>query len=289
MTAPPEGVEVDHIEFPAGKIRYYRAGLSGPAIVLLHGGGPDNALLSWRHAIPVLAVDHQVYAPDLPGQGGSIPWHGRANQRTFEEVLRWLLDAWQVPDAALVGLSMGASVATGFTLRNPQRVRGLVLVDPMGVQHRLNRHLLAYLALRSRFAGPLAAKLLGMSQGLVRRVLKSVMFSDPSQVRDLAQIIDEVRTEARDRGSIFADWHHDTIGSRSMRINHLPLLDQVRCPTMVIQGDSDALVPAAAGQDTADAIPDASLRVIGGAGHWPNRERPNEFNAALREFVNARS
>ena len=95
MTAPPEGVEVEHIEFPAGTIRYHRAGSSGPAIVLLHGGGPDNAMLSWRHALGVLAADHRVFAPDLPGQGGSMPWRGKANQRTFEEVLRWLLDAWR--------------------------------------------------------------------------------------------------------------------------------------------------------------------------------------------------
>ena len=113
MSAPPQGLVTDEIEFTAGKIRFYRAGTSGPAIVLLHGGGPDNALLSWRHAFPVLAADHQVFAPDLPGQGGSMPWRGRANQRTFEEVLRWLLDAWQLPAVTLVGMSMGGTLVLG--------------------------------------------------------------------------------------------------------------------------------------------------------------------------------
>lgn len=117
MTALPQGVETDHIEFPAGKIRFHRAGGSGPAIVLLHGGGVDNGMLSWRHTVPVLAVDHTVFVPDLPGQGGSRPWHGRADQRTCEEALRWLLDAWRVPDATVVGMSMGGSIATGFALR----------------------------------------------------------------------------------------------------------------------------------------------------------------------------
>ncbi|GAA0515701.1 alpha/beta hydrolase [Saccharopolyspora subtropica] len=286
MTAPPQGVEVDHIEFPAGKIRYYRAGSAGPAIVLLHGGGPDNALISWRHAIGVLAADHRVFTPDLPGQGGSMPWRGRANQRTFEEVLRWLLDAWQVPEATLVGLSMGGSIATGFTLRNPQRVRGLVLVDSTGLQHRLPRHLLTHLLLRSRFAGPAAARLLRLNRSLVRWMLTRLFFAGDHQVPDLESIVDEVRAEAAARGSVFADWHADAVDSRSMRINHLPDVSRIHCPVMIVHGERDAIVPLSAAQDAARAIPGSTLRIVTGAGHWPNREKPNEFNALLREFVN---
>ncbi|GAA4619808.1 alpha/beta fold hydrolase [Saccharopolyspora hordei] len=287
MTAPPQGVEVDHIEFPAGRVRFFRAGSSGPAIVLLHGGGPDNALISWRHAIGVLAADHRVFVPDLPGQGGSMPWRGRANQRTFEEVLRWLLDAWQVPQAVLVGLSMGGSIAAGFALRNPQRVRGLVLVDSTGLQHRLERHLLVHLALRARFVGPLAAKLLRLNRSLVRAVLTKLFFTGGRGVHDLESIVDEVIAESRARGSVFADWHADAVGRSSMRINHLPHLGQLQCPVMVVHGERDAIVPVQAARDAAAAIPGATLRVLPEAGHWPNRERPTEFNAVLREFVNA--
>ncbi|MER7009988.1 alpha/beta hydrolase [Saccharopolyspora sp. NPDC000359] len=286
MTAPPQGVEVDHIEFPAGRIRFYRAGSSGPAIILLHGGGPDNAMISWRHAIGVLAADHRVFVPDLPGQGGSMPWRGSANQRTFEEVLRWLLDAWQVPQAVLVGLSMGGSVAAGFALRNPQRVRGLVLVDSTGLQHRMHRHLLAHLALRSRFAGPLAAKLLRLNRTLVRHALTKIFFTGGQPVPDLESIVDEVGAEAGARGSVFADWHADAVARKAMRINHLPHLGQLRCPVMLIHGERDTLVPVQAARDAAGAIPGSMLRVLPDAGHWPNRERPTEFNALLREFVN---
>ncbi|KEI43116.1 alpha/beta fold hydrolase [Saccharopolyspora rectivirgula] len=287
MSAPPQGLVTDEIEFPAGKIRFYRAGTSGPAIVLLHGGGPDNALLSWRHAFPVLAADHQVFAPDLPGQGGSMPWRGRANQRTFEEVLRWLLDAWQLPAVTLVGMSMGGSIATGFTLRNPQRVNGLVLVNPTGVQARLPHHLLAYLTLRLRVFGPLAARLLRLHRFFARTAAERIFFAAPHQVPDLEDILQEMREEARARGSVFADWHHDAISRRSMRINHLPQLSQITCPTMVIHGDQDPIVPLSAAQQAAEAISGAQLRVVPGAGHWPHREKPTEFNALLREFVNS--
>lgn len=287
MTAPPQGVEVDQIEFPAGKVRYYTAGTDGPPIVLLHGGGPDNALLSWRNTIGVLAADHRVYAPDLPGQGGSTEWRGRANQRTFEEVLRWLLDAWQIPQATLVGLSMGGSIAVGFTLRHPQRVRALALVDSTGLQHRMPHHLLTYLLMRTNFSGRVAAKLLRGNRALVRLALNKVFFADSSAVTDLESIVGEVGAEAAARRSVFADWHADAINRRSMTINHLPQLGRISCPVTVIHGEKDALVPVASAHEVAGAIPGAQLRVMPQAGHWPNRERPTEFNALLREFVNA--
>lgn len=286
MTAPPQGVEVDHVEFPAGKIRYYRAGSEGPALVLLHGGGVDNGLLSWRRTIPALAVDHRVYIPDLPGQGGSVEWRGRANQRTLEEVLRWLLDTWGVHEATLVGLSLGGSVAAGFTLRHPHRVRGLVLVDSGGLQHRVHHHLGTYLLTRGRFVDRTMAKVCGLHRSLARSFLARGVLADTEQVPDMGELLDEVHAEIRGRGSVFVDWQRDAIGRRAMKVNHLPHLDQVRCPTMLIHGEQDSVVPVSASREAAGAIPGSKLRVISGAGHWPNREKPNEFNALLREFVN---
>jgi pimeloyl-ACP methyl ester carboxylesterase len=287
MTAPPQGVEVDHVEFPAGKIRYYRAGSTGPAIILLHGGGLDNGMVSWRHTIPVLSVDHRVYVPDIPGQGGSIPWYGRANQRTCEEALRWLLDRWNLQDAILVGLALGASVAAGFALRHPQRVRGLVLVSAGGMRHRLDRHLLQYLLIRPGFVGSLAARLLVLNRSLVRRLVTRSVLTGSRPVPDLESIVDEVRAEIRGRGSVFSDWQRDSIDRRGMRVNHLPYLDRIGCPTLVIHGQQDCVVPVSCSEQAAAAISGATLRIIPDAGHWPNREQPTEFNALMREFVNA--
>lgn len=287
MTAPPEGVEVDHIEFPAGKIRFYRAGSTGPAVVLLHGGGPDNGMLSWRHTIPVLAADHRVYIPDLPGQGGSVPWRGRANQRTFEEVLRWLLDAWGIQDATLVGLSMGGSIATGFALRHPQRVRGLVLVAPEGLRHRLDNHVFRYALGRARFLGPVLAKLIGAHRGFTRKMLIRHVLGGGQSVPDLEALVDEVRAEVRNRGSVFSEWSNDALDRRAMKVNHLPHLGGIRCPTTFIHGEQDPAVPVSVAQQAAGAVPGFTLRTLPGTGHWPNREKPTEFNALLREFVNA--
>ncbi|GAB3276937.1 alpha/beta fold hydrolase [Parasphingorhabdus pacifica] len=285
MTAPPQGVEVDEVEYPAGKIRFYHAGESGPPIVLLHGACLDNGLLSWRHAIPALATNHRVFAPDLPGQGGSRPWRGRGNQRTLEEVIRWSLDSWQLPQACVVGLSMGASVATGFALRHPQRVSGLVLVSPGGMQHRVANHLAKYLAVRIRGSGRTAARILASNRRLVRRMLLRNVFTGGQPIHDLESIVDEVVAEAHISRTVFTDWQRDAIGRSSMRTNHLPNLAGINCPSTVIHGEQDRIVPLPVAHDVTGAIQGTSLRVIPNAGHWPNREKPDEFNALLREFV----
>ncbi|ASU77794.1 alpha/beta hydrolase [Actinopolyspora erythraea] len=286
MTAP-SSVVTEHVEFPAGTIRYHRAGSAGPAVVLLHGGGIDNAMISWRHAIPALAVDHRVFLPDLPRHGGSGNWTGNAGQRTLEEVLRWLLDLWGLDRAVLVGLSTGGSVVTGFTLRHPQRVNGLVLAAPDGLRHRIAGQLPTYLMLRSRFSGPAIAALAGMSRGLCRQYLNRGVLHEPGRMADTEQLLDEVLAEARESGSVFSDWQFEAVGSRNMRVNHLPYLDRIRCPTMFVHGEFDRQVPVEVSRTAARAVAGSELRVLTEAGHWCQREKPDEFNAALREFLNS--
>lgn len=287
MIALPQDLDVNHIEFPAGTIRFHRAGSAGQAVVLLHGGGLDNGLLSWRYTIPVLAADHQVYVPDLPGQGGSIPWRGRANQRTCEETLRWLLDRWGLQDVIVVGLGTGGSVAAGFTLRHPQRVRGLVLVNAEGMRPRLERHLIHYLLLRVPAVGVAIARTLGLNRSLVHRLVTRSAFSGVEPIPDLESIVNAVRQEIRSRGTVFTDWQRDSMDQRAMRVNHLPHLDRIHCPTMVIHGEQDRVVPVTSSRAAASAIQGATLRIVPDTGHWLPLEKPNEFNALIREFVNA--
>ena len=91
-------------------VRAYRAG-AGPALVLLHGGGLDDAQLSWAPVWPALSGHAQLLAPDLPGYGGS-PLGPTAP--TLEGYRKWLLaflDAAGLQQAVLAGLSLGGGIA----------------------------------------------------------------------------------------------------------------------------------------------------------------------------------
>ena len=93
-------------------VRAYRAG-AGPPLVLLHGGGPDGARLTWEPIWDTLTPRFSVVAPDLPGYGG-----------------RWVvgfLDACGLGAVTLVGVSLGGRAAVRTALDEPARVSGLVL------------------------------------------------------------------------------------------------------------------------------------------------------------------
>ena len=71
-----EGIEAHDTQVQGLRVHYYTAGQDGLAVILLHGGGTDSALLSWREVIPALGEAHRVYAPDWPGYGQSHMFSG---------------------------------------------------------------------------------------------------------------------------------------------------------------------------------------------------------------------
>jgi pimeloyl-ACP methyl ester carboxylesterase len=63
------------------------------------------------------------------------------------------------------------------------------------------------------------------------------------------------------------------------------LLARIDVPALVVAGEQDPIAPPQEGRQWAARIPDARFVAISGAGHLPNLETPEAFNAAVREFV----
>ncbi|MFI6950360.1 alpha/beta fold hydrolase [Streptomyces sp. NPDC050422] len=101
-------------------------GGDGPQLVLLHGYGRSHA--DWDASAAHLTAGHRVLALDHPGHGrspGTIPW-------TIPDVVRHVtdtLDAHDVPEAVLVGHSLGGLVAVEYARANPDRARAAVNLD----------------------------------------------------------------------------------------------------------------------------------------------------------------
>jgi len=265
-----------------GTIRYDRSSESDSVVVLLHGGGLDNARLSWRHLLPALADVHRVYAPDWPKHGSSRPWRGIVDQAGLERCLGHLLDRWGLRSVALVGVSMGASAALGFTLAHPERVDRLVLLDPGGLQESVRMHLLSYLAVQAPWPRLTA---LALRPWVLRRLIqRSTFATPPADVEEIAAgVIEELR--AKRNRSPYSDWQRCEIGPHRMKVNFMACLGQIDIATLVVHGAADRLVPVEIARESAQRIPNAHLHVIDGCGHWSPRERPAEVNAAVREFL----
>ena len=117
---------VQFADGPAARIAYRRTGTGAP-LLLLHPLALSGAI--WGPFADTLAERFDVIAPDARGCGDS-GWDGRPFGVTeLADDVAALLDALELPAAALVGLSMGGSTAVTFAGRHPERVTALGLAD----------------------------------------------------------------------------------------------------------------------------------------------------------------
>jgi len=93
---------------------------------------------------------------------------------------------------------------------------------------------------------------------------------------------------AAEMAAVVADFH--PLGFRLMAksladTDTTPLLKTIEAPTLLLWGDGDRRSPLSVAEQFHTSIPDSELRVIHGAGHVSNMEKPDDFNAKVRRFL----
>jgi pimeloyl-ACP methyl ester carboxylesterase len=193
----------------------------------------------WRSTRAALEPEHEVRLVELPGL-------------RLGEASRWLagwLDREDLQGAALVGHSMGGTIAVLAAAAAPQSVARLALIAPAGVFATRARH--AY-----------ARQLTGTIVRAPRRL--------PQLVQDVLRI-----------GPLRL-WR---AASDLLAADVTPMLRTVRAPTLVVWGADDRLLPPTLGQVFCGQIPDCRLTVLPHCGHIPMLEAPDELNRHLSAFL----
>lgn len=268
------------------RMHYLSAGAHGSPVILLHGGGVDSASLSWKLALPALAESHRVFAPEMPGYGTSD--RPASFQHTIENYIALLLrfmDTLEINKAHLAGVSMGGAIAIGFTLAHPGRAIKLVPVSSYGLQRITpTPQWLSYALTRNAAMSNVTYAMLKHSRSLAGASLKAI-FADPQNITP--DLIDDVYAEIKKAGtgSAFAQFQQHEVTRAGLRTNYMDRLHEINALTCFIHGEKDALVPLADATDAAQRVPNAQLQVMHNCGHWPQRERPDEFNRIINEFL----
>jgi pimeloyl-ACP methyl ester carboxylesterase len=254
-------------------------------VVLLHGGGTDSALLSWRVMIPDLAAaGFRVLAPDWPGYGASPAPAQPFNQALLIGTLHALMDAWGLERAALAGVSMGGGAALGMALQYPERVERLTLIGAYGLQDRAPAHAFSTLYVRLPLVNELTWWTYRASRRVVRETLRTIIRNPASLTEEL---VDEVcaAVQSPDGLRTFAQWQRDEVRPGGLKTCYMPRLSEVRAPVLLIHGTHDIGVPVRFAREAAQRLPNARLMIVEGAGHWTQRDAPAEVNAAVAAFL----
>lgn len=271
-----------------GPVRCYRGGESGLPVLLLHGAMLDTAQGVWRRVAPALAADYRVHLIDLPRHGASRPWHGVLDDAFFRGFLADLLDTLELPQAALVGLSLGAGIATGFALEHPERVSAVVAVGPGGLGAKRPAQFLTWLAMRTPGLLRAATWYLARTPSAIRRSMIANLVAGehtPDFDAIIAAAVREARAKHRYGEKALDDWQIAAYGPTAMRLNLLPELPRLSVPTLWVRGAEDPLVGIAELATAHAAAPNSRLVTIAGAGHIVTYDRPDEFTRLVREFL----
>jgi pimeloyl-ACP methyl ester carboxylesterase len=266
------------------RTHYLKAGEGNAPVLLLHGGGYDSASLSYKHTIGSISRHHQVFAPDWPGYGQSDKPEIEYSTEYYVGFLGRLMDVLGLKKANLVGISMGGAISLGFSLRSPQRVEKLVLVDSHGLGREVPGRVASFALVRLPLLNKLVWAALGRSRRMVEWSLQSVFYDPRAVTREL---VDEVFQVAKKPGAgqAWRSWQRNEIRWRGLRSNFVDRLHEVAAPTLILHGAEDKYVPVAWARRAHTMIKDSELHVLPQCGHWLTLEKPGEFNRALSEFL----
>ena len=218
------------------EVLYYKAGQGDP-LVVVHGGAGDAR--TWIKNMEALAENYTVYAPDLPGYGGSQPMDGHYYIPELAQFLEDFTETLGLEKFYIVGHSLGGGIALDFALMFPEKIRKLVLVSSLclGDEIALFVRLLSIKTI---------IKTLGKIFILATRGLKWI-----AEQLNPANIVMEMTPAAMMVGTSIANGHAQTLVLEKR-------LKEVKMPTLLVWGGRDPVVPVSQAYRAAKVIPDCS-------------------------------
>jgi 3-oxoadipate enol-lactonase len=247
-----------------GGMQVYVSG-KGLPLVFCHGFTTTGQF--WREQVKFFSGSHKVVVINLPGHGPSKhPENHEYTIDTFAEDLLSVFDQLNLQDAVLVGLSMGGTISQKFTLKNAQRLKGLVLVG--ATPHGLGPDVQVANVLKSidEYGVEVASQ----------RVIERSFASSTSR-----EIVEFAKNEVIQTPEFVAKRAIVSLNESDTRNS----LKDILLPTLVICGTEDCITPPDQSKELADGIPNARLLLIQQAGHFPMLEKPNVFNLELSNFL----
>ncbi|HYR96995.1 MAG TPA: alpha/beta fold hydrolase [Candidatus Binatus sp.] len=254
------------------RIHFAEAG-EGPALVLLHGLSATHA--NWEFTIPAFADRWRVIAPDLPGHGRSAKPDAPYTIDFHAGMIRSLGRELGIPEAVVVGNSLGGQIAIELALSYPTWTRALVLAAPAGGFGTSVQAL--------RWAIGAAAR-----PGLLRLALpwaldRSVFDPSKPACEERRRILAE-RLAHEDYPSFARAVNRSLLGSIAAGRQPLRRLTQ---PTLLVWGRHDRLVALSGSRRLLREVPHARLAVLESCGHLPMLEQAQRFNRAVADFLRA--
>lgn len=226
-----------------------------------HGGWVGSWEL-WQEPFELMQHTWRCLGYDHRGSGATSASAAQITPQALVDDVFRVMDHYGVESCVLAGESLGALTAITAALQQPERVRGLVLVD--GV-----------MAAGQRPPHPMIAGVHADYPATVQWFVDAcVPEPDAEHIRRWGRQI-LLRTDPELAARIFEAYDEEPVD---------PPVEDLQQPTLVLHGEQDVIAPRAAAEAVAARIPRAELVVVPGAGHVPTLTMPERVVAAIDEW-----
>ncbi len=253
--------------------------LNGPIVILAHGFGCDQNM--WRFMLPELEKIHKVVLFDYTGSGKSVlADYSTERYSTLEgyaEDITDIIDELQLDEVTIIGHSVSAIIAAIAYLsygNTTQKIKRIIMVCPSpcflnippdyeGGFEQSDLEELIQLMDKNYigWANYLAPLVMGSSQSpeLIGELSGSFCSTDPVIAKIFA------------KATFFSDYRH--------------IVQDILCPTLILQSSSDALAHVGIGEYMAERIPNSQLMVVKAEGHCLHMTHPLDITPAICQFI----
>jgi pimeloyl-ACP methyl ester carboxylesterase len=248
----------------------------GEPLILIAGIGYSRWM--WRGLVPCLTPYFQVITFDNRGVGGSERAPGPYTADMLAKDTAALLEALNIKQANVLGISMGGFIAQALALSRPDLIKRLILA---ATHFGGSRHIpipQETLKIMMDVSGDATAR---VERGVQVSCAPGFKEKHPDLFADFVQHRTENPIEMeyfKAQGAIGMSLYLDANAFEKH-------LNKIQAPTLILFGDSDNVVPLGNAELLAKAIPGSSVKIIKDAGHFFPLESPEPTAKAITEFI----
>lgn len=214
-------------------------------LLILHGWG--GSLQEWQGIAENLSQKYRVWSLDFPGFGGSPKPANDWGIYEYANFVKDFIQEFKIKDPMVMGHSFGGRVAVLLDAKK------LILVDAAGVRIKTLKSTLTSIAF----------DVLGPFKKYIPQNFKHIFGSaDYKSAGSMRQIFVKVVNQDLARE-----------------------MSEVKCPTVIIWGEKDWMLPISQAREIKKLIRDSMIRVVWGGDHWPHLSKPKEFLEILNEYI----
>jgi pimeloyl-ACP methyl ester carboxylesterase len=259
----------------------------GPAILLLHGamGGYDQSLLLGRAALG--SSEFQLIAVSRPGYLGTFLGLGKTPEEQAD-LCATLLDALEVPAAAVIAISGGGQCALQFALRHPERCWALVMVSacsaPIDVKLPLRFYLMKWMARIPWLVAAMRKKAAANPAEVARRsIADAALLKRTLDDPEAGPLLLALQLSTLDRMAQRLPGTENDIRQSRMPFDYP--LERISAPTLVVHGAADEAVPFAQAQSLARRVPFVEALFVEGGEHVSLFTHLHEVRSRVAPFL----